>query len=160
MDLLYAAPDSTDFVGEAFGSVDRRSSTGNALSLGQWTTRDVEVYKYLESFFSKPANLSHALAKHARLGNFEMVQHLLNAGADTRGVSGRDRNPLVEACRRCHENVVDLLLERGADPNFDGDGERTQGRNPVAIAVASGSLAIVRKLLDHGADLCREDMGE
>jgi hypothetical protein len=107
-----AAPDSTDFVGEAFGSVHRRSSTGNALSLAQWAARDVEVYKYLESFFSEPANLSRALAKHIRLGNLEMVRHLLDAGADIRGASGRDGNPLVEACRRCHEDVVDFLLER------------------------------------------------
>jgi hypothetical protein len=133
-----AAPDNTDFVGEAFGSVGRCGSTGNALSLAQWATRDVEVHKYLESFFSEPANLSYALAKHARLGNLEMVRHLLDAGADTRGTSGRDGNPLVEACRRCHEDVVDLLLERGADPNFDGDEERTQGSNPIAIAAASG----------------------
>jgi hypothetical protein len=154
-----AAPDSTDFVGEAFRSVDRRSNTGNALSLAQLATRDVEVYKYLESFFSEPANLSYALAKHARLGNLEMVRHLLDSGADTRGVSGRNGNPLVEACRRCHEDVVDLLLERGADPNFDGDEERIQGSNPIAIAAASGSLAIVRKLLGHGADLCHEDVG-
>ncbi|KAI9652384.1 MAG: hypothetical protein M1829_001659 [Trizodia sp. TS-e1964] len=154
-----AAPDSTDFVSEAIGSVNRVSSTGNALCLAQWATRDVEVFKYLERFFSKPSDLSYILAKHARLGNLEMVRYLLDAGADTRGVCGRDANPLIVACRRCHEEVVDLLLERGADPNFDGDRERGQQGNPIAKAAASGSLVIVRKLLSHGADLCHENAG-
>jgi len=68
-----AAPNSTDFAGEPFGSVDRRSYTGNALHLAQWATRDVEVYKYLEKFFAEPDDISHSLAKHARFGNLEMV---------------------------------------------------------------------------------------
>jgi len=154
-----AAPDSTDFAGEPFGRVHRVSSTGNTLSLAQWATRDIEVYKYLENFFAKPDDLSLALAKHARLGNLDMVRYLLDAGADTRGTHGRDGNPLVEACRRCHENVVDLLLERGADPNFDGDNDRVGGGNPIVAAARSGSQIIVRKLIDHGAELSRMDMG-
>lgn len=153
-----AAPDSTDFVREPFGRVDRRS-TGNALSLAQWATRNTEVYKYLENFFAEPADLSHALVKHARLGHLDMVRYLLDAGADTRGISRRDGNPLVEASRRCHENVADLLLERGTDPNFNGDNDRVQGDSAIVAAARSGSLVIVRKLIDHGADLSRMDMG-
>ena len=98
-----------------------------SLNLAQRAARDIEVSKYLESFFSEPANQSHALAKHARLGTLLMVRHLLDAGADTRRVSGRDGNALVEACQRCHEDVVDVLLEQGADPNFDGDEEEHKG---------------------------------
>lgn len=150
-----ATPDSTDFAGEPFGCVDRRSSTGNALNLAQWATRDIEVHKYLENFFGKSGNVSLALAKHARLGNLDMVRYLLDAGADTRGTSGRHANPLVEACRRCHGDVVDLLLERGTDPNFDGDDDRVHGDNPIVAAAQSGSLIIVRKLIDHGAELSR-----
>jgi ankyrin repeat protein len=51
--------------------------------------------------------------------------------------------------------VVDLLLERGADPNFGY--EKPVGMEveltPLTIAAASGSLTIVRKLLDHGAHI-------
>jgi len=146
-----AALDSTDFVGKAFGSIDC-NSIGNALASAQLDTRNVEVYKYLDSFFSEPQDVSYALAVHAHLGNLEMVRHLLDSGADTRGVSGRIGNPLVEACRRCHEDVIDLLLERGADPNFEGDEERSIAGNPTVTAAAKGSLVIVRKLIDHGAD--------
>jgi ankyrin repeat protein len=147
-----AAPDSTDFVGEAFGSVDRRRCTGNGL---QGMSRCIST---LRASSLSPPIYPMPLAKHARLGNLEMVRHLIDTDTDTRRVSCRDGNPLVEACRRCHEDVVNLLLERGADPNFDGDEERIQGSNPIAIAAASGSLAIVRRLLGHGADLCHEDL--
>jgi len=154
-----AAPDSTDFAGEPFGSVSRSSSTGNALALAQWETRDVDVYKYLENFFTERAHLSHALPRHARLGNLDMVRYLLDSGADIHGIGRRDGNPLVEACRRCHEDVVDLLLERGADPNFNGDKDRAQGDIAIVAAARSGSLFVVRKLIDHGAELSRMDMG-
>jgi ankyrin repeat protein len=90
----------------------------------------------------------------------------------------------MEACRKSHERIVDVLLERGAvslrhwsapehsplivsilhlsiinevtltlrsdqqDPNYRGC-----GANALASAAAGGSIAIVRKLLDHGVDI-------
>ena len=158
-----AAPESTDFVDQVFGSVDRLSSIGIKLSRAQGATRDVEVYKYLEGFFSEPSNLSSDLAKHARLGNLEMVRYLLDAGADTRGSSMPHGNPLAEACRRCHEDVVDLLLDRGADPHFNGDDENIccNGDCAMHVVAASGSLAMVHKLVARGGDLFFDymDMG-
>lgn len=117
------------------------------------------MYKYLGNFFAKPADLSLALARHARWGNLDMVRYLLDAGADIRGNPGRDSNPLVQACRRCHEDVVGLLLERGADPNFSGDEDRVGGGHPIVAAAQSGSLIILRKLIDHGGELSCMDMG-
>jgi len=154
-----AAPESTDFVDQVFGSVSRRRTPGIDLSRAQSTTRDVEVYKYLEGFFPEPSNLSLALVYHARWGNLEMVRYLLDAGADTRGVSGRRYNPLAEASRRCHEDVVDLLLDRGADPNFHGDENIVAGVSAMRLVAASGSLAMVHKLITRGGDLFFEDMG-
>lgn len=156
-----AAPESTDFVDQVFGSVDRLSSTGIKLSRAQSATRDVEVYKYLEGFFFEPSNLSSDLADHARLGNLEMVRYLLDAGADTRGFSGRHGNPLREACRRCHEDVVDILLDRGADPHFMGDENIWNGECAMHVVAASGSLAMLHKLITRGGDLSFDfwDMG-
>ncbi|KAF1976068.1 ankyrin, partial [Bimuria novae-zelandiae CBS 107.79] len=153
-----AAPESTDFVDQVFGSFDCRSSTGVKLSIAQSATRDVEVYKYLEGFFSGPSYLSSDLTRHARLGNLEMVRYLLDAGADIRGVSGR-LGPLAEACRRCHEDVVDLLLDRGADPHFIGDENVVNGDSAMHVVAASGSLAMVHKLIARGGDLFFMDMG-
>lgn len=52
------------------------------------------------------------------------------------------------------------MLERGADPNFCGDRERCQGPNPIWTAAQAGSLAIVRKLIDHGGYLSLPKYGE
>jgi ankyrin repeat protein len=142
-----AMPDSTDFVGQPFGEVDRRSDTGMDLNRAQLATRNLEVYKYIDNFFEQRIPESRALAVHARLGNLEMVQYLLDAGADTCGVNTRAGNPLAEACRGCHEEVVDLLLDRGADPDFNGGVVRMQGNAPIAMAAAAGSLEIFRKIL-------------
>jgi hypothetical protein len=89
-----ATPDSTDIAGQQFGNMDRQESAGNAPSCAQWSTRDIEVYQYFESFFAKPDELNFNLTKHARLGNLEMTRYLLDAGADIRGTMGRWGNPL------------------------------------------------------------------
>lgn len=52
------------------------------------------------------------------------------------------------ACRGLHNDMVDLLLEHGADPNFVDPGNPLY---PLHEAATSSSLSIARKLLDHGA---------
>jgi hypothetical protein len=150
-----ATPENDDFNGEPFGKVDRRGATVYALDRAQLSTRSPEVHKYLEGFFSEPDELDYQLALHCRLGNLEMVRYLLDAGADTRGSCGRNGNPLVEACRKCHEDIVEMLLERGADPNYRG-----YGANALASAAAGGSISIVRKILNHGVDISGTKLDE
>ena len=43
--------------------------------------------------------------------------------------------------------IMRLLLEHGADPTLEGDGE-----TPLQLACGSGACAVVRLLLDHGVD--------
>src|SRR5262245_61608202 len=61
------------------------------------------------------------LGRAVELGNFEMVQALLELGHNPNlgGVS----NPLAEAVRAGNTDLVNLLLERGADV----DGEEEEG---------------------------------
>ena len=47
-----------------------------------------------------------------------------------------------------HLNVVEFLLERGADPNVQGD----DGWTPLHYAVSRYHVDVARVLLDHGAD--------
>ncbi|KAK8099509.1 ankyrin repeat-containing domain protein [Apiospora kogelbergensis] len=102
--------------------------------------------------------LKRELSRHAGLGNLDMVRYFLDQGADVRGEMRRGHSPLREAIRHGHEDVVDLLVERGADVNqWEPLRERKKPRrsNPSAIvaAVQSGSLAMLRKVLDLGAVL-------
>jgi ankyrin repeat protein len=48
-----------------------------------------------------------------------------------------------------HEPVVQLLLERGANPNIRDDGDNAM---PLHFAAEQGNMAIVRLLVEHGAD--------
>jgi hypothetical protein len=94
--------------------------------------------------FTSQKLVASSFIDSAKLGDTSSLEKFSHLGADTPLAKGI---ALWQACRHCHENVVDRLLESGADPNF----ALTHYRRPLMAAAASGSLAIVRKLLDHGA---------
>lgn len=129
------------------------SLKGVGIRSAVWHTRSWEVYQYLGTLSGdhaagEPSVDLGVLVHHAELGNVDMVRHFLDAGADMHGGARHNSNPLVRAARFCQEAVVDLLLARGADPNRC---EREQRGSALCAAAAGGSLAIVRKLADHGA---------
>jgi ankyrin repeat protein len=81
-----------------------------------------------------------------------MVCHILDRGVSVNAASeqgGEWRTALIAACEACHEDIVDLLLERGADPNVGA--EESRWNTALPMAASSGSLTIVRKLVFHGA---------
>ncbi|KAJ5751131.1 hypothetical protein N7533_008159 [Penicillium manginii] len=87
----------------------------------------------------------------------ELVELLLDSGGDVNvrcteyprgGLSKPFDRVLFWAVEDCHEAMVDLLLERGADPEVTDD----MGRPPLTYAVKGGNEAVVRSLLDRGAN--------
>ena len=146
--------DSTNFSGQPFGLVDPKTLQGSDLQAALYCVKTWEAFQYIDAFFKESILLSDVartllLARYAELGNVEIVQHLLDAGADIHGGgTASNCNPLVIAARFYQEDIVDLLLERGADPNNHAMQQRG---SPLCAATAAGSLSIVRKLLDHGA---------
>jgi ankyrin repeat protein len=145
-------PDNTDFSGQPFGNVDISSKTGSDLYNCLYNTKNWEIFQYIDAFFKESILQSdppYLLARYAELGNLEILRKLLDAGLDINGGKQPNSNPLVIASRYCHEDVVDLLLERGADPNYC---EMEQRGPPLCAAAASGSITIVRKLLAYGAN--------
>jgi len=78
---------------------------------------------------------------------FDEVWSLLHGGANVnhRG----DTTPLVIAVGTRNPEMVELLLESGADPNRAAE---PGGFTPIARAAYGGDSAIVRVLLDAGAD--------
>lgn len=85
--------------------------------------------------------LEHAASSHA------MVTALLAAGADP-DINGGVTTPLSEAAARGSVATVELLLQRGADPNL---GDATDS-TPLMAASKRGDIAIVNALLAAGAD--------
>ena len=79
----------------------------------------------------------------------ERLKTLLQAGASPNQLEGDEcpNSPLYDACNNGHHKCARVLLEFGADTNL-GLREFT----PLMVASRHGSLALVKALLQHGAD--------
>ena len=75
------------------------------------------------------------LVQATRLGNIERVQQLLQDGADVN--SGTDAGtPLTAASLAGRPELVELLLDNGADP----DREDASGNRPLIVMVKAWDL--------------------
>lgn len=61
-----------------------------------------------------------------------------------------DKSPLETAIDQNNVEMVELLLNKGANPNISG---RTSHALPIIRAIEENNLQIVRLLVNHGADL-------
>jgi uncharacterized protein len=105
-------------------------------------------------------NSPPALHRVAMQGNLAMIRLLLEAGADVNQDYNGDK-PLHFALRSLGSscvNVIDLLLDRGADV----DALNRQNESAIIIAAMSAfryesAAAVVERLLEHGADPAGRD---
>ena len=66
---------------------------------------------------------------------------------------GKGTTGLDAAAEHGHVHIVDLLLEKGACPNFSGKGDPTKSvDHPLIRACFNGHTSCASKLLDYGAD--------
>lgn len=85
----------------------------------------------------------------AQGGNVEMVQILLDAGAEVDAVDSVGHTPLMRAVEVGHEAVVEQLIGAGADL----DVQASNGSSAVMLAVSDGRIAILEQLIGAGANL-------
>lgn len=155
-----ATPHTSDFHGQKVGEVDPRSYSGRVLREAQSLTRSWEVFEYITSLLhpSHPRSTTF-VAVNAERGNTEMVQRLLDAEwlmdprypRDGNNYAVFARTSLIRATRGFHEDIVELLLKRGADPNDHHMPERFG--SALSAAAAVGSMRMVRKLMEYGAKI-------
>lgn len=88
------------------------------------------------------------LRRAASEGDVARVKALLDAGADVNAKNDYGGTPLSFACDRGRTEVVQLLLERGADPNTK---DTFYGASPLTWAAMKKRPEIVGLLLDKGA---------
>lgn len=79
-------------------------------------------------------------------GNAAMVRLLLKLGANVNYLDNRKRTPLFYAG---NVETIKILLEAGADINARDDNDET----PLHCAVHNEKIAIVKYLIDNGADI-------
>ena len=80
--------------------------------------------------------------------NIDVVRIVLDHGATMQSTSS-GTTPLTEACSYGHMDMIELLVENGADVNPDFD---VFGFNPIVRAAREHHDQVVRYLLRHGAD--------
>lgn len=98
--------------------------------------------------------LDEALTYAARNGRVAVIPFLVAQGADVNADPYRG-TPLAWAAVRGHHEVVGCLLDHGADVNLRGTfGGPQHGEGIVALHLAAqqGDAAMVRHLLERGAD--------
>jgi len=79
----------------------------------------------------------------------ELVERLLDAGADPNAVNDYDSTPLAEAAVAASAEIIERLLDAGADATL----ATKDGETPLMVVARSDNVAAARLLLEHGADV-------
>ena len=87
----------------------------------------------------------------AKNGHLEVVQMLLEAGADKELPNILGEPPLFAACEKGHVDIVKLLLAEGAEQKVNLEGE-----SPLFIAAHGGHVEVAKQLLQTSG----EDLGD
>jgi ankyrin repeat protein len=88
------------------------------------------------------------LIEAVKSGNKNSVQELIEAGAEMNQQDKQGWTPLNWAAGKGDLEIVELLLQRGADPSIVGRDLRT----PEMIALAAGRSDVVKALRNAAAD--------
>ncbi|KAI1414542.1 hypothetical protein F5Y13DRAFT_197539 [Hypoxylon sp. FL1857] len=159
-ELFYKAATGTEFQDELLetiwqytgGSISREKLNQ---SLYDATDREKEstVKLLLEKFGADPnatgAEYGNALTAAAYDGTMNIIQMLLEAGADVNAPEGW---AIQTAATEGHYDVVVELLKRGADVNAFTTNENFEAGTALQGACEAGKTDIVSLLLEHGAD--------
>ncbi|KAI5637881.1 ankyrin repeats (many copies) domain-containing protein [Phthorimaea operculella] len=89
----------------------------------------------------------------ASTNNTELVEKLLQSGADPNSSDEFKRSPLHLAACRGYVDVVRALLRHGANPNI----KDTLGNTPLHLAACTNHIPVVIELLDAGTDVSSND---
>lgn len=161
------SPSETSIHGFEPGTIPSGARLGRYIETALLRSKTVEVYKYLDSLIDDTtrdppteSTKDKHLVEFAARGNISVARYLLESGAnltykqDSRVPEG-GVTPLGRAVKQKQFEMVDFLLQQGADPNgYDGGFPGTV----LSTAVATGSLAMVRTLLNMGANIHHPDI--
>jgi ankyrin repeat protein len=88
---------------------------------------------------------------HAEAGN--MMRDEKNSVEKKNGTAEMGTHSQLSLTSRCHESVIQLLLEKGATI----DAQNRQGSTPLHWVSGAGSAQMIQCLLDHDADVAVVD---
>ncbi|KAM7386074.1 hypothetical protein PAMA_008950 [Pampus argenteus] len=102
---------------------------------------------------SRSQAVQQALIAAASMGHAEVVELLLNHGADVNVVDQQGRTALMTAASEGHMTTTQLLLDHGASL----DQTDREGLTALSWACLKGQLPLVRELVDRGAATTHAD---
>uniref|UniRef100_A0A8D2LN72 Ankyrin repeat domain 17 n=1 Tax=Varanus komodoensis TaxID=61221 RepID=A0A8D2LN72_VARKO len=113
--------------------------------------RFLSCASHLQSFISLRTESNHdtALTLACAGGHEELVQTLLERGANIEHRDKKGFTPLILAATAGHVGVVEILLDNGAD--IEAQSERTKD-TPLSLACSGGRQEVVELLLARGAN--------
>ena len=102
---------------------------------------------------------SHVLSLAVKDDFIVIVQLLVDAGVDINYQDEQSETALHVAARFGHDDCARILLEGTDNQKADTEiAEQTYAWTPLFIACVDGSLGVVELLIEHGADLERQDL--
>ena len=90
----------------------------------------------------------------SKKGHLEIVNLLLQHGANVNCLNKNNYTPLHFASRQGHTKIVEKLIENGADLNWENDRRST----PLHLATKNGKSEIVKVLLESNACLTMKNI--
>ncbi len=113
-------------------------------------TNEMEEYLKDDSYCT-------SLLSAASFGHEQIVQLLVEQGAQVDSKDIQGRTPLFLAATNGHEAVVRLLLEQGTNTELKDPSYKTTLSLALINAAQHGFESVVRLLLEHGADVDKKD---
>jgi ankyrin repeat protein len=116
--------------------------------------RNQEIYR-IGSVDNVRVITGTVLHQAAYKGHLQVARYLLDNAADVNAISSEDLVPLYYAAQNGHRNMTELLLAKGASPNF---GASTSYRGTALhVASSKGFRAVAEVLFAHKADVNAKD---
>jgi ankyrin repeat protein len=134
--------------------VNQRSPDGTSALHWAVYHNDVEL---VEKLISAGANVKTAndygatpMSEAAVIGNPKVLRALLGAGADVESANADGQTALMVIARTSNVEAAKLLLRKRANVNAR---ETWRGQTPLMWAAAEGQPAMVKLLVEHGAEV-------
>jgi len=143
-----------DMVAKKSADVNAAEADGSTALLWAANLNDADLVARLLQAGAKP-NVKNALGslplgEAALNANTGMIKALLDAGADANAAGADGQTPLMVIARSTNVDAAKLLLAKGANPNVR---EAQRGQTALMWAAANGRGAMVRELVEHGAEV-------
>lgn len=129
-------------------NVKDNSEAENLAKMGDFEDDKSNRARHKPITYSEDQLVSH-LVKAAIVGNKEAVIALLHSGRDVNSVNKFGETALMGAVYGGHNNIVEILLSEGANPNISDN----KGNKPIHVASANSNFFAAQQLVRKGSEI-------